>query len=187
MNPLYEQMSTSVFERMSGLAAQHGAVNLGQGFPDFGWRPEILEAAAKAVVEGSNQYAPSRGTMALREAVAAHYNRHYGQDMIADHICVTSGATEALGSAILATVEPGDEVIILTPAYDSYAPMIRRAGATPVEVALGPPEWKIDADALEAAVSARTSCDPVQQSAQSGGTAVPCPRARDHRAPCAEA
>ncbi len=156
MNPLYEQMSTSVFERMSGLAALHGAVNLGQGFPDFGWPPEILEAAANAVVEGSNQYAPSRGTMALREAVAAHYNRHYGQDMIADHICVTSGATEALGSAILATVQLGDEVIILTPAYDSYAPMIRRAGATPVEVALGPPEWKIDADALEAAVSAKT-------------------------------
>lgn len=156
MNPLYEQMSTSVFERMSGLAARHGAVNLGQGFPDFGWAPEILEAAAKAVVEGSNQYAPSRGTMALREAVAAHYNRHFGQDMSAEHICVTSGATEALGSAILATVRPGDEVIILTPAYDSYAPMIRRAGATPVEVALRPPEWKVDAGALEAAISSKT-------------------------------
>lgn len=156
MNPLYEQMSTSVFERMSGLAAQHGAVNLGQGFPDFGWPPEILEAAGKAVVEGSNQYAPSRGTMALREAVAAHYNRLFGQDMSADHICVTSGATEALGSAILATVQPGDEVIILTPAYDSYAPMIRRAGATPVEVALRPPEWRIDADAIDAAVSPKT-------------------------------
>src|SRR3954464_374396 len=101
MNPLYEKMTTSVFERMSGLAAQHGAVNLGQGFPDFGWPPEILEAAAKAVVEGSNQYAPSRGTMALREAVAAHYNRHFGQQLSSDDICVTSGATEALGSAIL--------------------------------------------------------------------------------------
>ncbi|HYX48091.1 MAG TPA: aminotransferase [Sphingomicrobium sp.] len=156
MNPLYEQMSTSVFERMSGLAARHGAVNLGQGFPDFGWPPEILEAAAKAVVEGSNQYAPSRGTMALRDAVAAHYNRHYGQDFSAENICVTSGATEALGSAILATVQPGDEVIILTPAYDSYAPMIRRAGATPVEVALRPPEWRIEARALEAAISRKT-------------------------------
>ena len=103
MNPLYEQMKTSVFERMSGLAAQHEAVNLGQGFPDFGWPPEILEAAAKAVVGGSNQYAPSRGTMPLREAVAAHYNRQFGQQLDAPQVCVTSGATEALGSAILAT------------------------------------------------------------------------------------
>ena len=136
MNPLYEQMKTSVFERMSGLAAQHGAVNLGQGFPDFGWPPEILEAAAKAVVDGSNQYAPSRGTIPLREAVAAHYNRQFGQQLSTSEVCVTSGATEALGSAILAAVQPGDEVIIFTPAYDSYAPMIHRAGAKPVEIAL---------------------------------------------------
>jgi aspartate/methionine/tyrosine aminotransferase len=156
MNPLYEEMNTSVFERMSGLAAAHGAVNLGQGFPDFGWPPEILDAAARAVVEGSNQYAPSRGTMPLREAIAGHYRRHFGQNLSADEICVTSGATEALGSAILATVDPGDEVIIFAPAYDSYAPMIRRAGGTPVEVALRPPEWRIDADALRAAVSPRT-------------------------------
>ena len=119
MNPIYEQMQTSVFERMSGLATRFGAVNLGQGFPDFGWSDEILQAAAKAVVEGSNQYAPSRGLPALREAVAAHYQRQFGQDLSADHICVTSGATEALGAAILASVSPGDEVIIFTPAYDS--------------------------------------------------------------------
>ena len=115
MNPLYEQMETSVFERMSLAAARHGAVNLGQGFPDFGWPPEILEAAARAVVEGSNQYAPSRGLPALREAVAAHYARHQQLDLTAENICVTSGATEALAAAILATVEPGDEVILLTP------------------------------------------------------------------------
>lgn len=156
MNPLYEQMKTSVFERMSALAAQHNAVNLGQGFPDFGWPSEILEAAAKAVVEGSNQYAPSRGTMALREAVAAHYNRHFGQELNADQVCVTSGATEALGSAILAAIEPNDEVIILTPAYDSYAPMIRRAGAMPLEVALRPPEWQIERRAIEQAITPRT-------------------------------
>lgn len=156
MNPLYEQMKTSVFERMSGLAAEHGAVNLGQGFPDFGWPPEILEAAAKAVVDGSNQYAPSRGLPALREAVAGHYNRHFGQQLGASDVCVTSGATEALGSAILAAVQPGDEVVIFTPAYDSYAPMIRRGGAIPVEVPLQPPEWRIDREALERAVTART-------------------------------
>jgi N-succinyldiaminopimelate aminotransferase len=157
MNPIYEAMKTSVFERMSLAATRHDAVNLGQGFPDFGWPDEILDFAARALTEGSNQYAPSRGLPALREAVAAHYERHFRQDIGAAHVCVTSGATEALGAAILATVEPGDEVIIFTPAYDSYAPMIRRAGATPVEVALQPPGWRLDGDALKAAVSERTS------------------------------
>jgi len=156
MNPIYEQMKTSVFERMSLAAAKHGAVNLGQGFPDFGWPDEILDAAAKALTNGSNQYAPSRGLPSLRDAVASHYGRQFGQDLSADQICVTSGATEALGAAILATVEPGDEVIVFTPAYDSYVPMIRRAGGTPVEVALEPPEWRIDCDAIERAVSAKT-------------------------------
>jgi N-succinyldiaminopimelate aminotransferase len=156
LNPLYEQMETSVFERMSLAAAKYGAVNLGQGFPDFGWPPEILEAAAKAVVEGSNQYAPSRGLPALREAVAAHYKRHQGLDLSPENICVTSGATEALAAAILATVEPGDEVIVLTPAYDAYVPLIRRAGGLPVEVALQPPGWRIERAALEAAISPNT-------------------------------
>ena len=156
MNRLYETMGTIVFERMSGLATKFGAVNLGQGFPDFGWPPEILKAAATAVTEGSNQYAPSRGLPALREAVAAFYGRHQKLELSADHVCVTSGATEALGSAILASVSPGDEVIIFTPAYDSYAPMIRRAGATPVEVALRPPEWRVDRATLEAAVTSNT-------------------------------
>lgn len=156
MNPIYEQMKTSVFERMSALAAEHHAVNLGQGFPDFGWPDEILEAAAGALMENSNQYPPSRGLMPLREAVAAHYNRHFGQQLSAEEVCVTSGATEALGSAILAAVQPGDDVIILTPAYDSYAPMIRRAGGTPVEVALQPPEWRIDPEALARAVGPKT-------------------------------
>ncbi len=156
MNPLYEQMQTSVFERMSGLATRFGAVNLGQGFPDFGWPDEILEAAARAVVESSNQYAPSRGLPALREAVATHYGRHYGEQLSPDHVCVTSGATEALGAAILATIRPGDEVIIFTPAYDSYAPMIRRGGGVPREIALKPPGWRIERDAIEAAVTPKT-------------------------------
>ena len=156
MNPLYEQMQTSVFERMSLAAANHGAVNLGQGFPDFGWPPEILEAAATAVVEGSNQYAPSRGVPALREAVAAHYGRHQGLELSAQNICVTSGATEALAAAILATVEPGDEVIVMTPAYDAYAPLIRRAGGIVREVALQPPGWRIERSALQAAAGPRT-------------------------------
>src|SRR5438270_8273263 len=90
MNPIYEAMKTSVFERMSLAATQHGAVNLGQGFPDFGWPDEILARAARALTEGSNQYAPSRGLPALREAVAAHYGRHFGQDIDAAHVCVNS-------------------------------------------------------------------------------------------------
>jgi len=156
LNPLYERMPVSVFERMSLAAAKHGAVNLGQGFPDFGWPDEILDAAARALKEGSNQYAPSRGLPQLRQAIADHYRRHFGEQLDPDHICVTSGATEALGAMILSTVEPDDEVIIFTPAYDSYAPMVRRAGATPREVALQPPYWNIDRDAIESVLSERT-------------------------------
>jgi aspartate/methionine/tyrosine aminotransferase len=156
VNPLYQQMRTSVFERMSTASARHGAVNLGQGFPDFGWPEEILDVAARALREGSNQYAPSRGLMPLREAVAAHYGRQYGQSLHPDEVCVTSGATEAIGAAILATVQAGDEAIVFTPAYDSYVPMIRRAGGTPVEIALQPPHWRIDEEVVEAAVTAST-------------------------------
>src|SRR6476661_71026 len=149
-------MKTSVFERMSGLAAEHRAVNLGQGFPDFGWPEPILEAAARALKEGSNQYPPSRGQMALREAIAGHYGRHQGLDITAENVCVTSGATEALGAAILATVSPGDEVLIFTPAYDSYAPMIRRAGGVPKEIALRPPGWRVERAMLDAAIGPKT-------------------------------
>jgi aspartate/methionine/tyrosine aminotransferase len=156
MNPLYEQMPVSVFERMSLAAARFGAVNLGQGFPDFGWPDEILDAAARALTEASNQDPPSRGLMALREAVADHYKRHFGQELGAENICVTSGATEALSASILAAAEPGDEVIIFTPAYDSYAPTIRRAGALRVEVALKPPAWTFDREAMQGAVTPRT-------------------------------
>ena len=156
MNPLYETMPTSVFERMSLAAAARGAINLGQGFPDFGWPPEILDAAAKAVRNESNQYAPSRGLPVLRAAVADHYRRHFGQALTADDICVTSGATEALAAAILATISPGDEAIVMTPAYDAYAPLVRRAGGVVREVALQPPGWRISRAAIEAAVSPKT-------------------------------
>ena len=156
MNPLYESMATSVFERMSLAAAARGAINLGQGFPDFGWEPVMLAEAARALTEGSNQYAPSRGLPVLREAVAAHYGRHFGQTLTADQLCVTSGATEAIAAALLATVSPGDEVIVITPAYDAYAPLVRRAGGVVREVTLRPPGWRIDRDALQAAVTPRT-------------------------------
>jgi N-succinyldiaminopimelate aminotransferase len=156
MNPIYEAMPVSVFARMSELAARHDAINLGQGFPDFGWPDAILERAAEALLNGSNQYAPSRGLPELREAIAGHYGRHFGQGYSADDICVTSGATEALSAAILASISPGDEVIVFTPAYDSYVPTVRRGGGVAVEVALRPPEWRIEAAAIEAALSPRT-------------------------------
>ncbi|HET7710009.1 MAG TPA: aminotransferase class I/II-fold pyridoxal phosphate-dependent enzyme, partial [Sphingomicrobium sp.] len=156
MNPLYENMATSVFERMSSAAASHGAVNLGQGFPDFGWPEEILDAAAKALKDRSNQYAPSRGLPELREAIVGHYHRHQGLEIDPNSVCVTSGGTEAIAACILATVEPGDEVIIFTPAYDCYAPTIRRAGGSVREIALRPPEWRLDEGALEAAIVPRT-------------------------------
>jgi len=149
-------MATSVFERMSLAAAQHNAVNLGQGFPDFGWPEAILDAAARALNEGSNQYAPSRGLPLLREVVAGHYARHHGIDTGPEGICVTSGATEALAAAILATVSPGDEVIVMTPAYDAYAPLVRRAGGVVRELALQPPGWRIERGVLSAAVTPNT-------------------------------
>ena len=187
MNPLYEQMQTSVFERMSGLAAMHGAINLGQGFPDFGWPEEILDAAARALKEGSNQYAPSRGLPVLREAVAAHYNRHHSLSLTAEQVCVTSGATEALAAAVLATLQPGDEAIVFTPAYDAYAPLIRRAGGTVREVSLRPPEWRIDRDELEAAIGPMTRAiifnnphNPTGRLFDAGELDVIAAAARDH-------
>jgi N-succinyldiaminopimelate aminotransferase len=156
VNPNYSAMPVSVFERMSLAAAEHGAVNLGQGFPDFGWPPELLARAAEALVEGSNQYAPSRGLPALREAVAAHYARHFGQQLEPQSVCITSGATEAIAAAVFATLSPGDEAIVLTPAYDAYAPLVRQAGGVVREVALQPPEWRIEREALERAAGPRT-------------------------------
>ncbi|MCA1653583.1 MAG: aminotransferase [Sphingomicrobium sp.] len=152
MNPLYETMTTSVFERVSLAAAARGAVNLGQGFPDFGWPPELLDAAATALREGSNQYAPSRGLPQLRDAIAGHYERHFGEALTAENVCVTSGATEALAAGLLAAISPGDEAIVFTPAYDAYAPLIRRAGGVVREIALQPPEWRITRDAIERAI-----------------------------------
>jgi aspartate/methionine/tyrosine aminotransferase len=156
MNPLYENITTSVFERMSLAATRHGAVNLGQGFPDFGWATEILQAAAQAVVEESGQYAPSRGLPVLRAAVTDHYRRHQALDIGPDQICITSGATEAIAASIFATIVPGDEVIVLTPAYDAYVPLIRQAGGVVREVALRPPEWRIGRDDVASAVTSRT-------------------------------
>jgi aspartate/methionine/tyrosine aminotransferase len=156
MNPLFANQPTSIFAHMSLLASEHGAVNLGQGFPDFGWPEDVVERAADALRTGSNQYAPMRGLPELRQAVCDHYRGHQGLEIAVDEVTITSGATEALASAILTLVEPGDEVLLFQPLYDAYVPMVRRAGGVPRLVRLAPPEWRITPEAIEEAVTDRT-------------------------------
>jgi aspartate/methionine/tyrosine aminotransferase len=156
MNPLFAELPTSIFEHMSGLARDHRAVNLGQGFPDFGWPEDVLDRAAEAIRTGWNQYPPMRGLPELREAVAAHYRRHEALHVEADQIVVTSGATEALASSLIALIEPGDEVVLFQPLYDAYLPLVRRAGGVPRFVRLTPPDWRLSREALAEAFSERT-------------------------------
>lgn len=156
------QFGTTVFSEFSALAAKHGAVNLGQGFPDFDGPEEIREAAIKAIRDGVNQYAVGSGAPALRQAISEHSARFYGQTLDPDtQITVTSGATEALFDAFLGTVDPGDEVILFEPFYDSYPANVEMVGATARYVLLRPPDashpqWWFDADELRAAFSQRT-------------------------------
>jgi aspartate/methionine/tyrosine aminotransferase len=156
VNPLFEDMPTSIFAHMSALALEHGAINLGQGFPDFGWPKDVVARAADALLGGSNQYAPMRGLTELREAVADHYRRHQQVDYSLEEVTITSGATEALASAIVALVSPGDEVVVFQPLYDAYVPLVRRAGGVPRFVRLTPPDWRITAEAIAAVLSERT-------------------------------
>jgi aspartate/methionine/tyrosine aminotransferase len=141
---------------MSALAAEHEAVNLGQGFPDFGWPDDVVERAAEALVTGSNQYAPMRGLPELRAAVADHYRRHQAAEVDPDWVTVTSGATEALAASIMAMVSPGDEVVLFQPVYDAYLPLVLRAGGVPRFVRLEPPGWRVTQEALDRAFSERT-------------------------------
>ncbi|MDQ8754719.1 aminotransferase [Sphingosinicella sp. LHD-64] len=156
MHPLFADMPTTIFEHMSGLARELGAINLGQGFPDFGWPGDVIGRAADALRAGSNQYPPMRGLAALREAVASHYRRHQDLDVTPDQVVVTSGATEALAASILALVEPGDEVVLIQPLYDAYLPLVQRAGGVPRLVRLTPPDWRIAEEALATAFTERT-------------------------------
>lgn len=156
MNPVFAAQGMSVFEHMSLLAREHNAVNLGQGFPDFGWPEDVVAAAAGALTGEASQYPPMRGLPELRQAVAAHYRTTQGLVLEAEDVTVTSGATEALAAAILALVSPGDEVVLFQPLYDAYLPMVRRAGGVPRLVTLRPPGWRITEAALAGAFSART-------------------------------
>jgi aspartate/methionine/tyrosine aminotransferase len=157
LNPVLAAQPRTIFDVMSGLAREHQAVNLGQGFPDVDGSPEVRAFAAKSLMEDSNQYPPSPGLLELREAVADHYRRFQRLDLTgADEVVITSGATEALMAAAMALLQPGDEVVIFQPLYDAYLPMIRLAGAVPRYVRLQPPHWRVDAAALEAAFTPRT-------------------------------
>jgi aspartate/methionine/tyrosine aminotransferase len=148
---------TTIFEAMSALAREHAAVNLGQGFPDDRGRLDLRQAAADYVVDGHNQYPPMMGMAALRQAVAAHDRRCYGLEVDwQTEVLVTSGATEALVDCFLGLLEPGDEVVVLEPAYDTYVPVIRRLGAIPRAVRLVPPAWTLPREELAAAFSPRT-------------------------------
>ena len=156
-NSVYTGLPTTIFEEMSRLALAHGAVNLGQGFPDVDGPQDIREKAAEALVEGPNQYPPMMGVTALREAVAANWRRFHGLEVDpAREVLVTSGATEALADSIAALIEPGDEVVLIEPLYDCYLPLVRRAGGVPRLLRVTPPGWTLDADALAAAFSPRT-------------------------------
>ena len=148
---------TSIFTRMTALAEQTRSVNLGQGFPDWSGSSEVVEAAVAALRAGHNQYAPLPGIPALRRAVADHQLRHYGIELDPDReIQVTFGATEALASALLALLEPGDEVAFLDPTYDSYPAIAALAGAPTRPIVLVPPDWRVTAESIAAAIGPRT-------------------------------
>ena len=148
---------TTVFVEINALALEHGAVNLGQGAPDFDGPPEVLAAAVKAVNGAMNQYAPGIGMPAVRQAIAAHAERYYRQKVDSEtEVLVTSGATEAVFAAILGLVDAGDEVIVFEPVYDSYVPNMVMAGVTPRYVPLRGESWTFDPDELAQAFGRRT-------------------------------
>ncbi|KTT15783.1 pyridoxal phosphate-dependent aminotransferase [Pseudacidovorax intermedius] len=150
-------VGTTIFTVMSALAAEHGAVNLGQGFPDFGCDPKLLEAVTAAMAAGHNQYPPMTGVPLLRERIAGKIEALYGRRYDAgSEITVTAGATQAIITAVLALVRPGDEVIVLEPCYDSYVPNIELAGGVVVRVPLVPGSFRPDFDRIAAALTPRT-------------------------------
>ncbi len=157
VSPIFGEAGTSIFEAMSRLSVERGAINLGQGFPE-GFEPtELLDAAALALRETSQQYPPMMGLPVLRQAVAENTRRFLGLDIDWEkEVLVTSGATEALADTFLGHLNTGDEVILFEPAYDAYATLIRRAGGTVVPVRLKPPLWELPREELAKVISPRT-------------------------------
>lgn len=156
-NPIYTGLPTTIFEVMSRMAKENGAINLGQGFPDVDGPEDIRRFAAEEIVNGRNQYPPMMGVPELRKAVAASNARFYGLDVDWEsEVLVTSGATEAISDCLAALVEPGDDVVLIEPLYDCYLPLVRRAGAIPRLVRVTPPDWRLDPEALAAAFRPKT-------------------------------
>jgi methionine transaminase len=150
-------VGTSIFSVMTRLANEHGAINLSQGFPDFECDPALVDAVCAAMRSGHNQYAPMPGVLALREAIAAKVAHCYGAsfDPVAE-VVVTSGATAGLYATLTALVQPGDEVVVFEPCYDSYVPVIRLSGGTPVFVSLRYPDYAVNWDEVRQAITPRT-------------------------------
>jgi N-succinyldiaminopimelate aminotransferase len=157
LNPTFSGAGTTIFAVMSGLANQHGAVNLGQGFPDTDGPLALRERAAQALIEGPNQYPPMMGVDVLRQALSAHAKRFY--DLNYDwrsEIVVTSGGTEALAASIMGLVKPGDDIVLLEPAYDSYKPIVEAVGGVARPLRLQAPDWRLTESALADAFTDRT-------------------------------
>jgi aspartate/methionine/tyrosine aminotransferase len=200
MHPSFANVSTTIFSEMSALAARHDALNLGQGFPEVDGAPELRAIAARALVERSNQYAPTRGLPELCQAVAEHYGRLFGVPLDgASEVLVTSGATEGLAAALLALVSPGEEVVCFEPVYDAYSPLVARAGGTLRLGRLEPPHFDLTAELLEQTLTPRTklvllttphnpgtSCirldalEPLVRQVQHFGTRVLCDEVWEH-------
>lgn len=156
-NPVFTGLATTIFETMSRLAIAHGALNLGQGFPDVDGPEDVRRAAADALMQGPNQYPPMLGLPELRQAVAQATRRFYDFEVDwQNEVMITSGATEALADTLMALLEPGDEVILIEPLYDCYLPLVKRAGGIPVRVRVTPPEWRLNLRALRAAFTENT-------------------------------
>ena len=181
-------IAPTIFTEMSALAVRTGSVNLGQGFPDQDGPPEVIAEAVRALEHGANQYAPGPGRPELRQAIARHQQRHYGLELDPDRqVVVTTGCTEGIAASLLGLVNPGDEVVVLEPYYDSYVAVIQMAGGVRRPVTLRAPDFRLDVDALRAAVTPKTRFvllnsphNPTGHRAQPGG--APGGRRRGGRA-----
>lgn len=157
MNKIFSELPVTVFEAMSQLSRDNNAINLGQGFPDHPGPDDIRQAAADAVVNGYNQYPSMMGISELRQAIATHYQHWHKLTLDPmNEVMVTSGGTEALTSSIMSVVQPGDEVVVFQPAYDSYLPIIRQCGGIPRLVSLKPPHWRLTEEDLRAVFNHKT-------------------------------
>ncbi len=156
-NSYLGSIGTTIFTVMSALAAEHESINLGQGFPDTDGPEDVVQAAADALKDGRNQYPPMPGVPELRQAVATANRRFYGLDIDwATEVTVTSGATEAITACLMAVIDPGDEVVLIEPLYDTYVPVVRMLGAIPRIVRLSPPRWDLPRAELAAAFGPKT-------------------------------